>query len=60
MTALDINFVSEFIRADTHRQVLEWLDDQLASELYVSAITEAEIFTGIAIMPEGRRSSPAI
>ena len=59
MTVLDVNVVSEFMRADPQREVLEWLDDRLASELHVSAITEAQILTGIASMPEGRRSSPA-
>ena len=51
MTVLDTNVVSEFMRAEDQREVLEWLDDRLDSELHVSAITEAEILTGIASMP---------
>ena len=36
-------------------EVLKWLDNQLTDTLFVTAVTEAEIRTGIAILPEGER-----
>lgn len=35
--------------------VLGWLDEQPTRALFVTAVTEAEVLTGIAILPEGRR-----
>ena len=55
MFVLDTNVVSELMAADPHPRVLEWLDAQSTSELFVTAITEAEIRTGIAMLPEGER-----
>ena len=55
MFILDTNVVSEFMRDRPHSQVLAWLDDQLASALFVTAITEAEIRTGVALLPRGER-----
>lgn len=55
MIVLDTNVVSELMRPSPHPEVLAWLDDQLTSTLFVTAITEAEILTGIALLPDGRR-----
>ena len=55
MFVLDTNVVSELMRDRPHSDVLAWLDDQLTSTLFVTAITEAEIRTGIAILPDGER-----
>ncbi len=55
MFILDTNVVSEFMRPVPAPSVLEWLDAQLTSDLYITAITEAEIRTGIAILPAGER-----
>lgn len=55
MFILDTNVVSEFMRDRPHSQVLAWLDDQLTSDLFVTAITEAEIRTGVALLPRGER-----
>ena len=55
MVVLDTNVVSELMRDDPHADVLLWLDDRATRELFVTAITEAEIRTGIAFLPEGRR-----
>ena len=38
-----------------HSAVLHWHDERLAQDLFVTAVTEAEILTGIAIQPEGKR-----
>ena len=55
MIILDTNVVSEIMRDNPRREVLKWLDDHLASELFITAITEAEIRVGIAFLPDGRR-----
>ena len=55
MVVLDTNVVSELMRDDPHADVLLWLDDRPTRELFVTAITEAEIRTGIALLPQGRR-----
>ncbi len=52
---LDTNVVSELMRYRPHSQVLAWLDEQPTSTLFVTSITEAEIRTGIALMPGGHR-----
>ena len=54
MVLLDTNVVSELMRDVPHADVLLWLDDRATRELFVTAITEAEIRTGIAFLPEGR------
>ena len=55
MIVLDTNVVSELMRVDPQAEVLAWLDDQPTRTLFVTTITEAEILTGIALLPEGRR-----
>ena len=52
---LDTNVVSEFMKARPDPQVLTWIDSQLTSSLFVTTITEAEVRTGIAYLPDGRR-----
>ncbi len=55
MIVLDTNVVSELMRSTPRSEVLSWLDDQLTSSLFVTAVTEAEILTGIALVPSGAR-----
>jgi toxin FitB len=55
MIILDTNVVSEAMRPVPSAKVMEWLADQPVSELCTTAVTEAEVFSGIACMPEGRR-----
>ncbi len=43
------------MRESPQPEVLAWLDHQLTDTLLVTAVTEAEIRTGIAILPEGER-----
>ena len=52
---LDTNVLSELMRAQPNPQVLEWFGQRAASQLFVSAITQAEILTGIALLPAGKR-----
>jgi toxin FitB len=57
MILLDTNILSEFMRAAPSAQVVAWLDAQAADQIWVSAVTLAEIELGIALMPEGQRKS---
>ncbi len=52
---LDTSVVSELMRVAPSAQVLRWVDARPTRELFVSAVTEAEIRTGIAFLPEGAR-----
>jgi predicted nucleic acid-binding protein len=52
---LDTNVVSEPMRARPDPAVIAWLNAQDAAQLFVSAITVAEVHFGIACLPEGRR-----
>ncbi len=55
MFVLDTNVVSELMRERPNPQVLGWMDNQFTGNLFVTSVTEAEIRTGIAILPEGER-----
>ena len=55
MFVLDTNVVSELMKGHPNPEVLAWLDNQLTDTLFLTAVTEAEIGTGIAILPEGER-----
>ena len=55
MVLLDTNVVSELMRTAPNTVVLAWMDRLPSRELFVTAITEAEVRTGIAILPEGAR-----
>ena len=55
MFVLDTNVVSELMREHPNDSVLAWVDSQVAETLFITSITEAEIRTGIAILPDGQR-----
>ena len=55
MFVLDTNVISELMKDRPNAAVLEWMDNQSADALFVTAVTQAEILTGIAILPEGVR-----
>ena len=55
MKILDTNVVSELIRPNRDENVVAWVDAQPLAELFVTAITEAELRYGVATMPNGKR-----
>ena len=55
MILLDTNVISELMRAAPSQAVLDWFGAHEAADLFLSAVTEAELRTGIAILPEGQR-----
>lgn len=52
---LDTNVLSELLRAEPDGRVLRWFAQQHAESLFVSAITQAEMLYGAALLPRGRR-----
>jgi predicted nucleic acid-binding protein len=55
MILLDTNVVSEPIRRHPDRQVVDWLDAQLAETLYLSTVNLAELLLEVENLPAGRR-----
>ncbi len=55
MYVLDTNVVSELMRPAPAPAVEAWVAGRPAETLFFSAIGEAELRYGVAIMPEGRR-----
>jgi predicted nucleic acid-binding protein len=55
MTILDTNVVSELMRLRPQSAVLGWLATQSAEEIYLTAITVAQILLGIELLPVGKR-----
>jgi len=52
---LDTNIVSELMTSPPAGSVLDWLNAQDASTLYLTTISIAEISFGLRVMPDGRR-----
>ncbi len=57
MIILDTNVISESLRPRCSDAVTAWLDAQAAESLYLTAINAAELWAGIAVMPEGARKA---
>lgn len=57
MILLDTNILSELMRAAPEAAVEQWLADQPVASVFISAITEAELRYGLALMPPGKRRS---
>ncbi len=55
MIVLDTNVVSELMRATPDLRVRAWAASERVQTLYTTTITEAEVWAGIAVLPDGRR-----
>lgn len=55
MIILDTNVVSELFRASPAPAVETWLADQVGADMYLTAISEAELRYGVSIMVNGQR-----
>ncbi len=51
----DTNVVSELMCPAPGQDVLVWMDERSTRQLFVTAITDAEVRTGIANLPMGAR-----
>lgn len=54
MILLDNKVISEPLRSKPAPRVIEWIDAQALETLYLSAITVAELRSGIALLPAGK------
>lgn len=52
---LDTNVLSELMRTAPAADVLAWFASHAPGPVYTSSITQAEILTGIALLPDGKR-----
>lgn len=57
MIVLDTNIVSELLRPAPAPQVEAWLAARDGATIYFTAVGEAELRHGVAILPAGRRRS---
>lgn len=55
MIIVDTNVVSEPFKPRPDESVIGWLDSQQESILFLTTVSLAELYRGIAIMPDGRR-----
>lgn len=55
MIILDTNVISELLRSAPEVRVERWLAAQNGAVVFLTAITEAELRYGTAVMPDGRR-----
>ena len=55
MVVIDTNVVSELMRLAPEPAVMAWFSRQDSADLYLTAVSEAELRAGAAILPSGRR-----
>ena len=55
MIVLDTNIISEVMSRTPSSAVLDWLNEQDASDLFLTTITVAEICYGLCVLPDGAR-----
>lgn len=55
MLVADTNVLSELMRPAPDTVISSWVAERMTSSLYLTAISEAELRFGLAIMPPGRR-----
>jgi toxin FitB len=57
MIILDTNVVSELMRLEPSPVVVDWVDRQLPEDVYLTAVSLAELLYGIARLSDGRRKT---
>ncbi|ABD89676.1 type II toxin-antitoxin system VapC family toxin [Rhodopseudomonas palustris] len=60
MIVLDTNVISELMRAKPDAAVMAWFGQQPIAGVFTTTLTQAEIFYGLALVPEGRRRDQLI
>ncbi len=55
MFVLDTNVVSELMRPSPDPVIASWIAARATSRLFLTAVTEAELRFGLAVMPQGKR-----
>ena len=54
---VDTNVASELMRPQPTAAVAAWIAERDAQDMYLTAVSEAELLYGVAIMPIGKRRS---
>lgn len=57
MIILDTNVISELFRPAPDDNVITWIKDAIDGDVAITAITLAELLTGLRRLPEGKRRS---
>lgn len=55
MILLDTNVITEAMRPAPEPSVMAWLNSQNTTELWTSTIVMAELYSGLELMPSGKR-----
>jgi toxin FitB len=55
MIVLDTNVVSELVRDEPAWEVFAFVEQHPADDVYLTAVTAAELLRGVARLPDGRR-----
>ncbi len=55
MIVLDTNVLSEIMRVNPAPSVAGWIGRQIRRELFTTAVSEAEIFFGVQLLPPSKR-----
>lgn len=55
MIVLDTSVVSELMRSAPDERVVDWVDQYPTEDVFITAVTAAELQHGVARLPEGRR-----
>lgn len=60
MIILDTNVVSELLLVQPNPLVLQWMEKQSPPSVHTTAVTEAELRLGAAVLPVGKRKTHLI
>lgn len=60
MILLDTNVLSELMRSTPESRVEQWLAAQPDASVFITAITEAELRYGAALLPSGKRRTALV
>ena len=60
MIILDTNILSELMRSQPDKLVLRWIATHKATDLFITALTQAEILYGLELLPKGKRRTALI
>ena len=60
MIILDTNVISELMARAPDPAVLQWSRGHALSALHTTAVTKAEIFYGLEVMPKGKRREATV
>ena len=60
MFVLDTNVASELMRPQPTAAVAAWIAERDAQDMYLTAVSEAELLYGVAIMPIGKRRNALV